>query len=91
MRREIPSAPQPAATGGRGEAPHIRAKGLEKPQQPVNLTYSAPSVDGDAEEVKGQTVSNAGDPYAEVGRNALCPCGSGKKYKRCHGDPRNRA
>ena len=21
----------------------------------------------------------------EVGRNDLCPCGSGKKYKRCHG------
>ena len=21
----------------------------------------------------------------EVGRNSLCPCGSGKKYKRCHG------
>jgi len=22
---------------------------------------------------------------AEVGRNDLCPCGSGKKYKKCHG------
>jgi uncharacterized protein YecA (UPF0149 family) len=21
----------------------------------------------------------------KVGRNASCPCGSGKKYKRCHG------
>ena len=21
----------------------------------------------------------------KVGRNELCPCGSGKKYKRCHG------
>ncbi|HXC80429.1 MAG TPA: SEC-C metal-binding domain-containing protein [Trebonia sp.] len=19
----------------------------------------------------------------------MCPCGSGRKYKRCHGDPRN--
>jgi preprotein translocase subunit SecA len=25
---------------------------------------------------------------SKVGRNAPCPCGSGKKYKRCHGDPR---
>jgi preprotein translocase subunit SecA len=25
-----------------------------------------------------------------IPRNAPCPCGSGKKYKRCHGDPRNR-
>ena len=22
---------------------------------------------------------------AEIGRNDLCPCGSGKKYKACHG------
>jgi len=22
---------------------------------------------------------------AKVGRNAPCPCGSGKKYKQCHG------
>ncbi|MFQ5456856.1 MAG: SEC-C metal-binding domain-containing protein, partial [Myxococcota bacterium] len=24
-------------------------------------------------------------PTAKVGRNAPCPCGSGKKYKKCHG------
>ena len=27
------------------------------------------------------------DPYAGVGRNELCPCGSGKKFKQCHGRP----
>ena len=28
-----------------------------------------------------------GDPFAgaEISRNAPCPCGSGKKYKHCHG------
>jgi tetratricopeptide (TPR) repeat protein len=26
--------------------------------------------------------------YGKVGRNVPCPCGSGRKYKRCHGDPR---
>ena len=26
-----------------------------------------------------------GDPYAGVGRNDPCPCGSGKKFKHCHG------
>ncbi len=25
------------------------------------------------------------DPYANVGRNDPCPCGSGKKFKKCHG------
>lgn len=27
------------------------------------------------------------DRFAGTGRNALCPCGSGKKFKKCHGDP----
>ena len=31
--------------------------------------------------------SKADDPYANVGRNAPCPCGSGKKFKMCHGRP----
>ena len=36
----------------------------------------------------GSGVSAAAfDPYADMGlsRNALCPCGSGQKYKHCHG------
>ena len=39
-------------------------------------------------EGSGYNVDNAGtDPYADqgVGRNQPCPCGSGKKYKHCHG------
>ena len=27
------------------------------------------------------------DPYVGVGRNDPCPCGSGKKFKNCHGRP----
>jgi preprotein translocase subunit SecA len=30
-------------------------------------------------------VKDAADPWATVGRNDPCPCGSGKKYKKCHG------
>ena len=26
------------------------------------------------------------NPLRDVGRNDPCPCGSGKKYKKCHGD-----
>ena len=38
------------------------------------------------EAVKPQTyVKDKDDPYANVGRNDLCPCGSGKKFKKCHG------
>ena len=83
MRRVVPSVPA-AATGQ--AAPHIRAKGLEAPARPANLAYSAPSEQGEAE-VIGGTVTKADDEFANVGRNALCPCGSGKKYKKCHGAP----
>jgi preprotein translocase subunit SecA len=31
------------------------------------------------------TTQTAANPYKNVGRNDLCPCGSGKKYKKCHG------
>ena len=66
--------------------PIIHAKGLSKPQTPTGLTYSAPTEGGEAE-VRGATgtVTNADDPYAKVGRNQKCPCGSGKKFKQCHG------
>src|SRR5262249_24469290 len=30
-------------------------------------------------------VSAPGHDFPKVGRNDPCPCGSGKKYKRCHG------
>ncbi|MGI6591221.1 MAG: preprotein translocase subunit SecA [Eggerthellaceae bacterium] len=30
-------------------------------------------------------VKDKHDPYANVGRNDPCPCGSGKKFKKCHG------
>ena len=29
--------------------------------------------------------NNGKNPFAGVGRNDLCPCGSGKKFKNCHG------
>ena len=77
--------PAPSVDGHR-EAPHIRARGLEAPKKPEHLSYSAPSETGDVD-VRGETVSNADDPYAGVGRNAECPCGSGKKFKKCHGAP----
>src|SRR5699024_4506396 len=48
--------------------------------QPSRLQYSAPSEDGSVEKHSEKT-----DEYAGTSRNAPCPCGSGKKYKKCHG------
>ncbi|MBO4364914.1 MAG: preprotein translocase subunit SecA, partial [Eggerthellaceae bacterium] len=43
-----------------------------------------------AQPAKPQTyVKDKSDPFANVGRNDPCPCGSGKKYKKCHGAERS--
>ena len=69
----------------------VVAKGLEAPKRPTQVQYSAPTLDGDTSGAPPQTaVKDRDDAYADVPRNAPCPCGSGKKFKRCHGDPRNR-
>ena len=67
------------------ERPRPRAliKGLED-QRPSRMTYSAPSEDGDVEQRRDDD-GDGSDPYAGVGRNQPCPCGSGKKFKHCHG------
>ena len=49
----------------------------------LNVTYTAPDESGQAVTTADQaTVASA---IAAVGRNEPCPCGSGKKYKFCHG------
>jgi preprotein translocase subunit SecA len=58
------------------------------PRRAQRLEYSAPSVDGGTH-VETSRGTAAGDEYSRVGRNDPCPCGSGRKFKRCHGDPRN--
>jgi preprotein translocase subunit SecA len=34
---------------------------------------------------EGAAASGGAQEYPKVGRNEPCPCGSGKKYKQCHG------
>jgi preprotein translocase subunit SecA len=50
---------------------------------------SAPALDHKTSEVSALTYTAADESgvvtKSEVTRNAPCPCGSGKKYKRCHG------
>ena len=55
----------------------------------ANVTYTAPTETGEAITVLDESTagSNAASlpPVGRVGRNEPCPCGSGKKYKQCHG------
>ncbi len=52
----------------------------ERAEAISNLTYTHPSEDGS---VVQETDESTVEP--KVGRNDPCPCGSGKKYKLCHG------
>lgn len=63
------------------DQPQIQAKGLGG-KRAQNLTYTAPDELGEAEARRAEPEQ---DPYAGTGRNAPCPCGSGKKFKACHG------
>ncbi|MGY1693473.1 preprotein translocase subunit SecA [Geodermatophilus sp. SYSU D00814] len=80
-------APSPSASSPSGTGPQLAVKGLDEPRRQENLSYSAPSLDPSAKEsgrakaAKTATVTGTKEPA----RNAPCPCGSGKKYKACHG------
>jgi preprotein translocase subunit SecA len=51
-----------------------------------NVSYTAPTESGEAETtLDSSTVPDANAEVPRVGRNDACPCGSGKKYKQCHG------
>ncbi|MBE2263744.1 MAG: preprotein translocase subunit SecA [Burkholderiaceae bacterium] len=59
-----------------------------------NVTYSAPTETGEVETrvdegsqrpAQCAVAAAAAAAVARVGRNDPCPCGSGKKYKHCHG------
>ncbi|MFG6197284.1 preprotein translocase subunit SecA [Nonomuraea sp. JJY05] len=73
------------------ETRSIIARGLRGPERPAELEYTAPGEQGEVEHTRVRTTSAERAAYGNVERNAPCPCGSGKKYKRCHGDPKNAA
>jgi len=51
------------------------------------VQYTAPTETGDAQAVANALFSDGPrlNDVPRVGRNDACPCGSGKKYKHCHG------
>jgi preprotein translocase subunit SecA len=54
-----------------------------KAEHIANVTYTAPTETGEVETTIDAATQVAAVP--RVGRNDPCPCGSGKKYKHCHG------
>lgn len=66
----------------------------ERGESISNVTYTAPSETGEPEvRIDEESLRRAATgglsagamAFARVGRNDPCPCGSGKKFKQCHG------
>jgi preprotein translocase subunit SecA len=65
------------------------AEDMEKRAESIaNVTYTAPTETGEVETTVDERTLSVQQKVAaggRVGRNDPCPCGSGKKYKQCHG------
>ncbi|MEY5029583.1 MAG: Protein translocase subunit SecA, partial [Pseudomonadota bacterium] len=55
----------------------------ERAEHIANVTYTAPDETGQAQVTAADDAQKA--DWGHVGRNDPCPCGSGKKFKHCHG------
>ena len=67
-----------------GEQVQQAAQAIEEKAEHIdNVTYSAPDETGEQQ----VTTADGFDVtrFAGIGRNDPCPCGSGKKFKQCHG------
>jgi preprotein translocase subunit SecA len=62
---------------------------VEEPEAPKNVQYHHAEYDQALEEANADAPASAAQTFVrqgqKVGRNDPCPCGSGKKYKHCHG------
>jgi len=81
-RRATPMVASKAAADGlvSGTATGPRPSG-----SPLGLPPGGPQPPGSALGPAAVGASVVANPYAGVGRNDPCPCGSGKKFKKCHG------
>ncbi|MEE8288130.1 MAG: preprotein translocase subunit SecA [Nitrosomonadaceae bacterium] len=61
----------------------------EAPRSPVNVQYHHATYEKALGEDEGSDGQETHQPFVrqgeKIGRNEPCPCGSGKKYKQCHG------
>ena len=89
----IEQAAQPPANGAAARRGGRAARVNLPPASPArsaadavgarNVRESGGQSGGQASGAGGAATATASRP--KVGRNQPCPCGSGKKYKRCHG------
>lgn len=68
-----------------GDQMQLAAQAIEERAEKIsNVTYSAPDESGEPQTVSAD-LAGLQQAFGQVGRNEPCPCGSGKKFKHCHG------
>jgi preprotein translocase subunit SecA len=88
MRVEIVQSPPPPEAS---ELPFMQASHIDPSTGEDELALSdaqlVPALAGGNGSARATPQRNPKDPtsWGKVGRNEACPCGSGKKYKHCHG------
>jgi preprotein translocase subunit SecA len=65
--------------------PVLETPELARPSPALEGAASAPLASGSGSGPASGSGSEAGVDFNKVGRNQACPCGSGKKFKHCHG------
>jgi len=83
------TGPRPGGRGGSGGLP-FRGPAPRRPTPMVATKAEADGLVSSGEPAgsrpqPAQAATLAPNPYSGVGRNDPCPCGSGKKFKKCHG------
>ncbi|MCU1243669.1 MAG: preprotein translocase, SecA subunit [Candidatus Acidoferrum typicum] len=92
-RPQTPRGPVSRSGGAQAAVASAAARASEPPQQRLpevarQLERKQQRQQKDLQYQTGPAQAEAPKPVragAKVGRNDLCPCGSGKKYKKCHG------
>ena len=84
MRVEVVQAPQEDL---QAQLPYMEAHKIDPFTGEDEMALADVSVSGGNGNVQRAVERDPKDPtsWGKVGRNELCPCGSGKKYKHCHG------
>jgi preprotein translocase subunit SecA len=98
---QTPPAAAPAAPAAPpAPAASVLPDDFGRPDRPQQVEYSGPEFDaapgstgvqtsrGPASSALAGQGPKPGSSTGTQNRNEMCACGSGRKYKRCHGDPR---
>jgi hypothetical protein len=81
--REMAMAETAPSPGPPGRAPTSAAAG--RPRRGNGFADGHLAGNGNGRERAGPRPAAPRAPWAGTPRNAACPCGSGKKFKHCHG------